>query len=463
MTFRISDYTWPAFQDRKPYQHQRVTVEFLITNKRAFVLNEMGTGKTLSALWACDILMHAKRIRRVLIICPLSTMGSVWYNEIRYNLPHRYVGIAHGRNRTPVLTNAAYEFVIMNHDGPKYTESEILNQQFDIIIIDELTAFKSHKSDRSKCVKRICDRVRAVWGMTGDLTPNRPTEAWFPCRIVNPINQWLPKYYGQFHDACMTTINEYVEIPKPEAPQIVAMCAQPAIRFTRAQCLDLPDTSYQLLEIPLTVEQQRHYDSMLSQAYLGETVDEAHTTAQSAAIKLNKLLQISAGAVKTDTGEVLEIGCEDRLDQLHEIFEQTPQRKLLVFATYRASILMIVADMKKRGVKVDCIHGDVASHIRTRLIDQFQTGDLEMLVVQPQSAAHGITLTAASTIVWFSLIASNEYFQQGNARIIRAGQTRKTLIILMIGSKAEKHIARILRNREQLSTQILKLFADREF
>lgn len=462
MTFRYSEYTWPAYQGRVPFVHQRRTVEFLLQNRRAFVLNDMGTGKTLAALWACDVLMHAKRVRRVLIVCPLSTMGSVWFNEIRLNLPHRRVGIAHGRQREAVIGNAAYEFTIINHDGPKFAEAEILRQNFDLVIIDELTAFKSHKSDRSKCIKRICDRARAVWGMTGALTPNAPTEAWFPARIVNPDNEWLPKYYGQFYDACMTRINEYVSVPKPEAPQIVAMCVQPAIRFTREECLDLPDTTFQLIEVPMTSEQEEHYRSMLHSAYIGDTAESAVVTAQSAAIKLNKLLQISAGAVKTDDGDVIEIGCENRIEQLYEIFEQTPQRKLVVFATYRATISMLVREMERRKVKVDCIHGDVSNSRRTSIIERFQNGDLEMLVLQPQSTAHGITLTAASTMVWFSLIASNEYFQQGVARIVRASQMLKTLIIMLIGSKAERHVARILRDRERFNEAILKLFDDRD-
>lgn len=461
MTFQISEYAWPAFQGRKPFSHQKDTAFFLIKNRRAYVLNEQGTGKTLAALWAADILLTAQRIRRVLIVGPLSTMNSVWLSEIRLNFPTRRAAIAHGRTRDAVICNTAYEFVILNHDAPRYVEDLIIKQQFDVIIIDELTAYKSHKSDRSKAMKRIADRARAVWGMTGDLTPNSPTEAWFPARIVNPQNEWLPKYFGQFYEACMTKVNEYVSVPKPEAPQIVSMCVQPAIRFTRDQCLDLPETTYQILEVPMTAEQTQHYNKMRDAAVINVTEDQ-DITASSAAILLNKLLQIAAGAVRTDDGDVLEIGCEDRLDQLYEIFDQTPQHKLVVFATYRATIELVVRDMAKRGVRVACIHGDVPHKVRADHIRAFQEGDLQMLVIQPQSAAHGITLTAASTIVWFSLIPSYELFTQGNARITRAGQSRKTFIILFVGSRAEKRIAQILRNREKLSTAILALFIDRD-
>lgn len=462
MSFSISAYAWPAFQGRKPFIHQKHTVKFLLDNRRAFVLNDMGTGKTLAALWACDILFCAKKIRKVLIISPLSTMKSVWFNEIMLNLPHRRPAIAHGvrQVRVGLIRSPIPEFTIINHDGIKSVEDEIIAEKYDIIIIDELTAYKSHASERSKCMERIARSAKAVWGMTGEITPNSPLEAFFPCKIVNPNSQYLPKYFTQFRDACMTKVNEMVYVPKPIAPQIVAMCVQPAIRFTRDQCLDLPDTMYQQMEVPLTPAQTQHYEAMRKGALL-ET-DSGNVTAVNAAVLLNKLLQISAGAVKNDVGDVVTIGCEDRVNQLEEVFKETPQRKLVVFATYRATIEMLDKEMQKRGYKVRCIHGDVSQNLRAAYIQEFQQGDLEILILQPQSSAHGITLTAASTIVWFSLIPSNELFQQGNARIVRAGQTRKTLIVMFATTKAEKHIARILQTKGNMSQEVLRLFNDHD-
>lgn len=463
MSFSISDYTWPAFQGRKPFTHQKHTVRFLLKYKSGLVLNDMGTGKTLAVIWAADILLTAKKIRKVLVIGPLSTMKSVWLNELFMNLPQRRAIIAHGdRFKRVQAIKSFVEFVIINHDGIKIVEEDIIAQQFDVIIIDELTAFKSHSSERSKCMKRIADdahrRGAGVWGMTGELTPNSPIEAFFPCKIVVPQNQYLPKYFGQFRDACMTQINEMLWVPKPEAPQIVAMCAQPAIRFTRDQCLDLPDTMYQTMEVPITDEQKHYYEKMRKEFTMD--TDSGTVTARNSAILLNKLLQISAGAVKNNDGNVIEIGCKDRIDQLMDIFNETPQKKLVVFATYRATIEMLMRELTKRGVHAACIHGDVAQNLRAVHIDNFQKGPLQVLVLQPQSSAHGITLTAASTIVWFSLIPSNELFQQGNARIVRAGQTRKTMIYMFATTKAEKHVAKILENKGDMSQATQELFVE---
>lgn len=123
---------------------------------------------------------------------------------------------------------------------------------------------------------------------------------------------------------------------------------------------------------------------------------------------------------------------------------------------------MLERELTKRGVICAAIHGDVSQNVRASHIDRFQRGDLQVLVLQPQSSAHGITLTASSTIVWFSLIPSNELFQQGNARIVRAGQTRKTFIYMFVSTKAERHIAKILEAKGEVSREVLKLFVDHD-
>src|SRR5574337_120466 len=118
--FTVDQYTWPAFRGRTPFNHQKVTVAFVIKHKRAMILNDMGTGKTLSALWACDILMLARKIRRVLVICPLSSMRAVWEREVKMNLTHRRVSIAHGSKQVRIAAlKSQADFVVINHDGIK--------------------------------------------------------------------------------------------------------------------------------------------------------------------------------------------------------------------------------------------------------------------------------------------------------------------------------------------------------
>lgn len=460
--FTIDTYKWPAQEGRTPFEHQKTTTTFLLANKRAFVLNEMGTGKSMSVLWACDILFDAQKIRKVLIIGPLSSLKSVWAKEIFFNFPGRRIAIAHGTKAQRLTAiSSTVHYVIINHDGIKTCTNELIKENFDIIVVDELTAYKSASADRTKTMMMIANRSKAVWGLTGEITPNAPTEAYSQCKIVNPTNPYLPRYYSQFRDATMFQVNEYVWLPKDNAAKIVALSAQPAIRFTRAECLDLPPTYEQSFEVEFSTEQRVYYDKMVKEAYIEH--EQGEITAVNAAVKLNKLLQISAGSVKTSTGDIVHIDYAPRYKFLIDTFHQTPQKQMIVFGTFIATIIRLVADLNKDGLRAAAIYGDVNHKERASLIDKFQNHELDILVLQPQSSAHSITLVAASTAFWFSLIPSNELYNQGNARIVRAGQIRSTHIIKPISSRAEQHIADILERKGDFSKAVLDLFINHKF
>ncbi len=457
----FSSYNWPAKPGITPFKHQIETVKACLAFKRLFILNDMGTGKTLSALWACDILFNANKIKKVLIVCPLSTMRSVWLEEIFYNFHHRSKVEAHGSKQLRAqLIRQQADFTIINHDGVVSMYDELAAQKYDVIIIDELTAFKSFKANRSQLMIRLARTAKAVWGLTGKPTPNSPLEAFSQAHVVNPANPHLPRYFTQYRDMVMYRLNMFTWVPKNEANNIVATIMQPSIRYKITDCIDMPPITYQTLEVPFTPAQQKAYIEMRDELYT--EIAEGEVSASNTAVKLNKLLQISAGAVKNDEGEPTIIDCTPRLTALHEIFEQTPQKKLIVFVTFRATIHMVSQWLGAQGLKVKVIFGDVSPGKRQEAIDEFQNSDLDVLVIQPQSSAHGITLTAASTIVWFSLIPSNELYQQGNARIYRAGQRLPCLIINMISSGAEKHIANLLTRKELMANNLLDMIRNHE-
>jgi SNF2 family DNA or RNA helicase len=145
---------------------------------------------------------------------------------------------------------------------------------------------------------------------------------------------------------------------------------------------------------------------------------------------------------------------------LWEIFEETGQTKLVVFAAFRASIAHLEEFFAAKKVRVASIHGSVAHAARAEHIRNFQDGNLQVLIIQPQSSAHGITLTASNVIVWYSLVASGEIHVQANGRITRAGQKRKQLIYYLIGCKAEKRILSLLRDKGDMSYRVLNLFEE---
>jgi SNF2 family DNA or RNA helicase len=222
----------------------------------------------------------------------------------------------------------------------------------------------------------------------------------------------------------------------------------------------MPSLIYQTLEIPFTPAQTKAYVEMKEQLYT--ELANGEVSAANAAVKLNKLLQISAGAVKNDEGNATVIDCTPRLNALYDLFEETSNKKLIVFVTFRASIEVVRQFLISKKVSVKVIFGDVSPQKRQDAITEFQNSGLEVLVIQPQSSAHGITLTASSTVVWFSLIPSNELYQQGNARIYRAGQRLPCLVVHMISSGAEKHIAKMLTRKELQASSVLELISKHE-
>lgn len=455
-------YHWPMKNpDHRPYSHQKETSIFLIMNKRSFVLNDLGTGKTLSALWACDFLMINQKIKKVLISSPLSTIKSVWGNEIFFNFMNRKFAIAHGRREDRAMAiRSNVEFVIINHDGLVTMEQELIREKFDVFIIDEVTAFKNHKTDRYKSAKNIADKCKAVWAMTAEPTPNSPVEAYGPAKIVNPSNPFLPGLFTKYRDMVEEKITTHISMPKLGAEKIVHKILQPSIRFERDRCVDLPPCQYIDLEIPMTDHQKKAYESMRKQLLI--EYDNGLITASNAAVKALKLVQIAAGWVKDDEGNVHELDSKSRLDELWSIYENTHRGKLLVFTAFRAAVEGITKFFVGKGVKAQFIHGSVSQNVRASLISDFQNGDLNVLVVQPQSTSHGVTLTAADTAVWHSLVPSGEIHRQANGRITRIGQTRKQTIIRMIGCQAERRVAQILDNKGRMSDGTLTLFSQPE-
>lgn len=453
-------YGWPMKNpDHKPYSHQKETTVFLIRNKRSFVLNDLGTGKTLSALWAADFLMLNSKIKRVLVSSPLSTIKSVWGNEIFFNFMHRKYALAHGRREDRELAiRSNADFVIINHDGLITMEAELIKAKFDVFIIDELTAFKNHKTERYKSAKKIADKCKAVWGMTAEPTPNSPVEAYGQAKVVNGDNPFLPELFTKYRDMVEEKITTHISMPRLGAEKMVHKILQPSIRFERDKCVDIPPCQYIDLEIPMTESQKKAYEQMRKQLVI--EYESGLITAANAAVKAMKLTQVAAGWVKDDEGNVHELDSKTRLDELWEIYQNTHRGKLIVFAAFRAAVEGITKFFQGKKVEADYIHGSIAQNRRAALINDFQNGSLNVLVIQPQSSSHGITLTAADTIVWQSLVPSGEVYNQANGRITRIGQTRKQTIIHMIGCQAERRIRTILKNKDSMSKGTLELFAD---
>jgi SNF2 family DNA or RNA helicase len=449
-------YDWPGRY--KPMAHQVDTASFLTMHKRAFCFNDPGTGKTLAALWAADYLMKLGFVKRVLILCPLSIMHSAWLSDLNNSIIHRSAIVAHHNksSRRIEMIQQDYEFVICNYDGLNLIAEEIVNDgRFDLVIVDEANAYKTVTTKRWKTLKSILTPKTHLWMMTGTPASQSPADAYGLAKLVNPDN--VPLFYTGWRDSVMNKITLYKWAPKPDARDRVFNALQPAIRYSKDQCLDLPPVMTLTREVPLTPQQAKYYnllkDQMLVQA-AGEVI-----TAVNAAAMLSKLLQVSCGAALTDTKEVVEFDAGPRLGVLEEILEET-SRKVIIFALFRASIETIQKHLTSKGITNECIHGGVSANKRGDIIHRFQTDpDPRVLVMQPAATAHGITLTAADTVVFYGPLMSVEQYIQCIARADRKGQdSDKVTVIHIQSSPVESKMFKALGAKVSDSSLLTEMF-----
>lgn len=458
---KVKDIPSPMTRDYQftgryePFAHQKETSEFLTLHKKSFCFNEQGTGKTASVIWAVDYLMQQNKINRVLVICPLSIMKSAWQEDLFKFAMHRTCSVAHGTStQRKKIIEAGSEFVIINFDGVAVVKEEIMKGGFDMIVVDEANAYKNAQTNRWKTLRDITANTPWLWMLTGTPAAQSPVDAFGLAKLVNPEN--APKYFGQFRDKVMQKVSQFIWRPKPDADKIVHEVLQPAIRFEKDQCLDLPPLTYVEREAPLTKQQTAYYkllkDRMTMQA------DGEQVTSVNAATNLNKLLQISGGAVYSDDKEVIQFDVSSRLKVIKEAIDEA-SNKVLVFVPFTHTIELLEEFLTKNKIPCKVISGKVTVNRRSEIIKDFQETDkVQVLVIQPQAASHGLTLTAANTVIWYSPVTSVETYLQANARIDRPGQHNPMTVVHIRGSEVETRLYNMLRSKVDHHHKIIDLY-----
>jgi SNF2 family DNA or RNA helicase len=452
-------YDWPS-SGKTPMSHQKETAAFLTLHERAYCLNEMGTCKTLSALWGAHYLKTIGMIDAIVVVAPLSTLERAWGDEIFSNFFDMTFTVLHGdmERRVKRIKKTA-DIYIINHDGVK-TEAMTLCMTKHIVerfgkdrvlfIVDELAAYRNASSDRWQALNAIIQPCRWVWGMTGSPTPTDPTDAWAQCKLVTPWT--VPKYYGRFRERVMRKITNFKWVEKEDWLQTVRSVMQPAIRFARKECIDLPPTTYRMAHVELTPEQKRAYKSMLDKCK--SEFDGREVLALNEGVKVQKLVQIACGVVYDGENDDIQIPTGPRVSLAMELIEQS-SNKVILFVPLRGALDMIAAEVAKK-YPVAIIHGGVSKVQRDAIFSAFmQSPDPWVLIAQPAAMAHGLTLTAANTIIWYAPPNSNEIYGQANARIVRPGQTENTFIIHIEGTSVEREAYRRLERQERLQGALL--------
>jgi hypothetical protein len=439
----------------------KVPSTFLLLRRNGKIFATGNTGKTKSALWSADYLMSQGLAKRALVVAPLSTLNFTWAREVFNTTPHRTVGILHGtsKKRHDRLAEEQ-DFYVVNPDGiGVIREALTARPDIDMLIIDELAMFRNGASARNKLMRTIADRMAWVWGMTGSPTPNEPTDAWGQCRIVTPHT--VPKFFGRFRDEVMVKVSQFRYVAKRDAAETVLQVMQPAVRFSLDDVVELPEMVERTQDIELGAKQGKVYEALRLHAH--SAVESGEITAANAGAVLNKLLQVSLGYVYAEkNGErvVHELDNDLRLDALVDAVNACAE-KVLVFVPFTHALDGIVARLKQEGIDVAAVSGATSRTQREHTFSLFQNTDkVKVIAAHPATMSHGLTLTAASLVVWFGPTTSLETFEQANARVRRIGQTKKQQTLMFQATAAERRIYTRLRARQAVQNNLLELFAE---
>jgi len=448
-------YDWQG--KHNPYAHQEETAAFFTMNPRCFCLNGMGSGKTISTLWAFDYLRSIGAVNRMLIVAPLSTLERTWGDEIFGSFDDMSFCVLHGtESKRLKLLDKDYDVYIINHDGIKNKNvmaAIMARKDIDIVAVDEIASFRNASTQRWKALNLIAKSRYWFWGLTGTPQPKEPTDVWAQVKLVNPSN--TTNSFRSFRDLVMRQHGPYKWVARDNAADVVSKAMQPAIRFSREDCIDLPPTTYVTRHAEMSDEQKDAYTSMLTKL-IAEHNDNK-ILAVNEAVKANKLLQIAAGVLYTAEKETIRLDNSHRLEVLEE-FVQGAEGKFIVFVPFTGALHAVTEFLRGIGYNIETIHGQTAKSDRDRIFGDFQKGNtLHGIVANPAAMAHGLTLTAADMIVWFSPPMSNEIYEQANMRIVRPGQKRNTLIGHIEGSTIERKAYERLQQRGKMQGILLEL------
>jgi len=467
-------YDWPRSPFiQQPFNSQIVTSNFLALTPRSLVLSDMGTGKTLAALWASDFVMNLHPGTRCLIVAPLSTLQQVWADAIFSNfMGKRSCVVLHGSaEKRRKLLAEPHDFYIINHDGvgvgASYRKGKFefkgfshdLLERSDIrmAIVDEISAYRDGTTRRSRVARHILGRRDYFWGLTGTPTPNGPTDAYGIAKLVNNA---FGESFVSYRQRVMTKISQFKWVPKPDAHLEARKLLSPSIRFSLEDCVDLPPITVQTRDVEMSDEQIKAWSDLKRELRLILDSGSNLTVANEAVLRA-KLIQVSCGAIYDSEHRAHLVDYRPRLGVLREVIDECGG-KIIVFAPLTSVVNMLHHALRK-DYSVAVVTGAVGRVERGEIFRRFQQERApRVLVADPGTMAHGLNLEAAATICWYGPTDRTETYLQANRRIRRPGQRQSQTIVQLASNKIEREIFRRLAANESLQGIVLQLVREGE-
>lgn len=446
----------------KAMKHQTFSLKVMDKTDILFDMSDPGTGKTY-----VQIMAFAKRRKRAraggcaLVIAPKSLLRSAWEDDFGKFAPQISCSVATAEVREKAFA-VDTDVYITNIDATVWLlkQKPAFFKKFDTLIIDEVSAFKHHTSGRSKALNKIRKYFKYRSVMSGTPNSNTICDIWNPVQILDDGKRLGGQFFG-FRAAVCTP--EQVG-PRPEMVKwvdnegaeeaIFGLIADITVRHRFEDCIDIPETTRHTMTYHLTPRQKKAYLEMEKTQVM--TLKKESVTAINAAAVTTKLLQIASGAVyeNNDTYHVVDIG---RYELVMDLVEE--RKHAIVFFLWKHQRDELVKLAEKRGLKYCVIDGAASDTERNNMVKHYQAGFYDVMFAHPKSAAHGLTLTRGSSIIWASPTYDLEHFAQGNKRQARAGQKNKTEIIVVLaeGTIEQKVYDRLMEKDTKMSS-LLSLF-----
>jgi len=452
----LSDYHFPVSDPSKPaFRVQKLTCALLTTRRRAYVLNDIGTGKTRCILWSFDFMRTMGLAQKLLVIAPLSTLITVWANEIRQELWWLKFAILHGTKEERLRQlRRDVDVYIINHHGVNMLLPELRAKGFSVICADEVAIYRNGKSKTLTLpFKELVTGHGYVWGMTGSPIPRAVTDVWGPASCITP--RTIPEFFSWFRAQLMIKVSQFHWEPRPGAEEMAIKCLQPSVRFKMSDVTELPEQVYQYYYAPMTPKQEQIYKEMSQKAVA--LIKNKKVDALNAGAVMSKLLQIALGYVYHRDGDVIELDNTPRLQLIIDLIDSCNE-SVILFAPFKSVINGLHKTLTKNKITHCIVSGDTLANQRVKIFDDFQRKGLyKVLLCHPACLAHGLTLTRATMNIWAGPITSLDIFYQANGRIKRLGQKFKTLVAMVGGSTREKRLYQLLGNNERIQNRFLEL------
>lgn len=436
--------------DYSPHQYQDFATNFILENPVAAIFLDCGLGKTVITLTAIDELLHDSFVvSKVLIIAPLRVARDTWPAEIQKwshlsNLTYA-VAVGSTAKRIAALQQRA-EVTIINRENVDWLVSHN-TFDFDMVVIDELSSFKSRQARRFKALMRVRPMVKRIVGLTGTPSSNGLMDLWAEFRLLD-MGKRLGRFIGHYRDEFFLPDRRNQQIVfsyKPKAgaeEEIYRRISDVTISMKSADYLKLPPLVVSTKAVAMTAKERRTYDSLKKDLVV--SVGETEIDAVSAAALSNKLLQMAGGAVYDSDGTAHVIHAQ-KLDALEDLVESANGRPVLVAYWFKHEAERIKERLKVREIKT------------SQDITDWNAGKIPVALIHPASAGHGLNLQAGGSIlIWFSLTWSLELYQQTNARLYRQGQKDTVSIIHIITEGTiDEDVMKALERKDKTQTALI--------